>query len=377
MLGGFPWLLPWGWVGVLVFYVLSGFLITRILLAERAQAQTGLQYFGRFHFRRMLRIFPLYFAYLFALDLVYLGYGVHSTWPEVRPWAFGYAVNVGMVQGEVNARAAYGHLWTLAVEEQFYLVWPLVVWFVSRVWLGRLAIALVLAGPLVRFASVQWFGLNIHQLYVSSFTHMDAFAAGALLAVYDFRAVRRIRPYAVAAIATTLALGLAVIWTTGRAVRTLGYAEGLHDGNAHLWGYTVLNLTAAVMVLAALRGELRWFGHPVLAYIGKISYGIYLFQRPVIGLYLELIEPWVQARIAWHSVALAIGVVTCAGVVTAMAAASYHLFEAPLLRWRDRKVPARPGRARGQASASSTAPAALPIAVEDQREPRGLPAVQP
>jgi peptidoglycan/LPS O-acetylase OafA/YrhL len=96
MLGGYNWLLPFGWIGVLVFYVLSGFLITRILLDERAQAETALHYFGRFYFRRTLRIFPLYFAYLFVLDLVYLKTGVHSTWPQVRPWAFGYAVNIGM-----------------------------------------------------------------------------------------------------------------------------------------------------------------------------------------------------------------------------------------------------------------------------------------
>ena len=78
MLAGYNWLLPCGWIGVLVFYVLSGFLITRILLDERAQAQSGFQYFGRFYFRRTLRIFPLYFAYLFALDLIYLRWGVHA-----------------------------------------------------------------------------------------------------------------------------------------------------------------------------------------------------------------------------------------------------------------------------------------------------------
>lgn len=341
ILSGFHWLAPFGWIGVLVFYVLSGFLITHILIDERARARSAGSYFGRFYFRRTLRIFPLYFAYLFAVDLAYVALAVPAGWPDTRPYAFTYTVNFGMIAREVEAGPAVGHLWTLSVEEQFYLLWPLVVWLVPPRWLGRLALALIAAGPLLRFASRNWLGMDIGQIYVSSFTHVDAFAFGALLTAFDFRALRRAAPVAAALACVALALGLIVVVATHGSFRTLGYREGLADADGYLWGYTVLNACAAMLILAAVRGELPLLGHPVLAYAGKVSYGIYLFQRPVVALYTASLQPRLAPLVPSGLLQQLIGVVVCTAAALALAAASYRWFEAPLLRWRDRKVPAR------------------------------------
>jgi peptidoglycan/LPS O-acetylase OafA/YrhL len=341
ILSGFHWLAPFGWIGVLVFYVLSGFLITRILVDERARASSPGSYLGRFYFRRSLRIFPLYFAYLLLLDLAFATVSLPSGWPEARPYAFTYTVNFGMMLREVEAGPAVGHLWTLSVEEQFYLLWPLVVWLVPQRSLARLAVSLILAGPLVRLSSRSWLGMDVGQLYVSSLTHVDAFAFGALLAVHDFGWLRRAARAAAVSGAVALALGLTVVVATSGSFRTLGYREGLGDADAWLWGYTVLDACAALLILAALRGELRLLGHPALAYVGKVSYGVYLFQRPLVGIYTNAVQPQLAEFLPSPLLQQLIGVGLCAAAAIGLASASYHLLEAPLLRWRDRRVPAR------------------------------------
>lgn len=338
ILSGSGWLAPFGWVGVLAFYVLSGFLITRILLAERAAA-TGLPGFlGRFYFRRTLRIFPLYFAYLLALELLFRWTQVPAGWPETRPFALTYTVNYGILTKVVEASPAFGHLWTLSVEEQYYLLWPLVVWGVSRRRLIQVALALVVTAPLLRFLSHSALGLDIGQVYVSSLSHLDAFAFGALLASCAWQPTRRVLPLAIGASAVTLLLGGLVIWGTGAAIRTLGYREGVGDAAGYIWAYTVLNATLALWILTAMQGELRALGHPVLAYLGRISYGIYLFQRPLVGLYKSYGEPLLATHVHSQAVLQGLGVLICVAGVIPLAAASYHGFEAPLLRWRDKKV---------------------------------------
>ncbi len=355
-MASYHWSLPFGWAGVLVFYVLSGFLITRILLQEREHAQQerehalttqhspahsahGAGFFKRFYFRRTLRIAPLYFAYLIGIELVHAAIALPEGWNAARPYAYFYGVNFGLMNGDVIANAAYGHLWTLSVEEQFYLVWPIVVWLTSRASLLRIAIAIVALGPLIRYACAAWLGLATGEVYMLSTSHLDAFAVGAVLATHDFTSVRKAWPLALGALAITLGLGFLVLLATGNAIRTLGYSEGLAAGYGYIWGYTVLNITSGLVILAALRGELPWLETPVLAYLGKISYGIYLVQRPLKGVYFDYVEPKLMAAIPSHMLALIAGAVLCAIATMAISAASYRYFEAPLLRLRDRVMP--------------------------------------
>lgn len=335
---GFHWLLPFGWSGVQIFYVLSGFLITGILLGERKKTEQAGAFFRRFYFRRTLRIFPLYYGYLLLLQLVALIWPpAIAAWETVRPYALTYTLNFGMVAQKFGIDDAYSHLWTLSVEEQFYLVWPLLLWLLPLAWFKRLIWSLVLAGPLVRYGSSAWFGWSSGQIYLSTFSHLDAFAIGALLAVYQPSSVPAARRLAAISLVVTLALGLLVRASTpGLALRTLGYPEGLAYGGASIWGYSAINLCAVLAIAAALNGQLAWLGHPALAYVGKISYGVYLFQRPIKGLYLVLLEPAVQRIIPWGSAQLLVGYGICAAASVGVAALSYRWLEAPLLAWRDR-----------------------------------------
>ena len=122
-----------GFLGVQLFFVLSGFLITGILLRARDRVQLGQSStahgIGQFYVRRVLRIFPLFYAMLAIAWLAGL--------PEVRdslPWHLMYASNVYMVRIQ-DWHGSVSHLWSLAVEEQFYLVWPFVIFFMPRRWL--------------------------------------------------------------------------------------------------------------------------------------------------------------------------------------------------------------------------------------------------
>jgi peptidoglycan/LPS O-acetylase OafA/YrhL len=162
-----------GWTGVDLFFVLSGFLITGILLDSRSASN----YFSSFYARRVLRIFPLYYL---ALSLVLLGgslrllpSGDHAGTPA---WYFIYAQNWKFVDVPF-----LGHFWSLAVEEQFYFLWPLIVYLFPERRVLQIAIAgSVIAIPLrsVLLSS----GINPNYIYWNTFTRMDALLMGAACA---------------------------------------------------------------------------------------------------------------------------------------------------------------------------------------------------
>src|SRR5690606_409004 len=170
--------IPLGDLGVRLFFVLSGFLITGILLTARANvAQSRLSLgavVGHFYARRFLRLAPLYFVFLALMFLVI---------PEVRthaPWFLGYAQNVHFaVEDEFTVAP---HLWTLAVEEQFYLFWPLVVLLVPAKRLLPVVAAIAALGVVSRLAA-PLFGLTHFQASMLTPSHFDSLGLGALLAV--------------------------------------------------------------------------------------------------------------------------------------------------------------------------------------------------
>src|ERR1041385_2325106 len=120
-------LMPFGWVGVQVFFVLSGFLITSIL-----QTQTD-RPFGffmrRFYWRRGLRIWPLYFLFLALCLIAHACLRIPETWPSAWPWLASFTYNIVRISPHFADSDYFGHFWTLCVEEQFYLVWPFAVFF--------------------------------------------------------------------------------------------------------------------------------------------------------------------------------------------------------------------------------------------------------
>ena len=168
-----------GWMGVDLFFALSGLLITGILLDTKQSAG----YFKNFYVRRCLRIWPLYYSLLFFMFVVvrflnpseyHVVVQTSSPW-----WAFPLFLQNFLLPISTNAAGPLGVTWSLAIEEQFYLVWPVVVRFCSFAQLRRLAVAEICLSPALRY----YLSLHRVDLYTNIFCRLDGLMAGALLAL--------------------------------------------------------------------------------------------------------------------------------------------------------------------------------------------------
>jgi peptidoglycan/LPS O-acetylase OafA/YrhL len=268
-----PWATLWlnitqpGWLGVNLFFVLSGFLITGILIDSAARPD----YYRRFYTRRALRILPAYYGLLIVLWFLgqargaYIGLG------------FLYLANVTEFFG---VGQAYGPLWSLAVEEHFYLLWPTAVRRLSLPRVGRLAGAIVVGVSILRavgFLLGDTAGLSSYTWYVA-----DGLACGALIAVLLRYPVSRQR---VTRVAVGLILGTIVLGG-------LGMPFGILTRNRLLGAalqYTAISvLFSGVLLLLLVLGTgpyARITHNKTLRFFGYISYGLYLVHLMVFRLY--------------------------------------------------------------------------------------------
>lgn len=321
-----------GWIGVQLFFVLSGFLITRILVDARLTTEGMSGFLKVFWVRRALRIFPLYLLFLLIGELAWWCWSAPVTWPSARWWLWTYSLNFGHMFERVPISDVYSHFWSLAVEEQFYLIWPVVIWYCSRRALQWLVAILLLAMPVVRWLLVELNILSTYQLYFFTPTLFDAFAAGAALVVFDWSPIVHARRAMLIAVAVAIAAGITANLSEGLhfSLWSLGYPYFMPHAWEFAWGYTLLNLCAAFVLLACLRGEANMFAHPVLVNIGKISYGIYIIHRPVYRIVVA-IRPYLTAHMPIVIANIA-SVIVFAGGSVVLARISYRFFESPLLR---------------------------------------------
>lgn len=262
-----------GWAGVPLFFVLSGYLITGIL-AESKGADFR-SYIGRFYARRTLRIFPLFYVYLavnFALLLLTerptAGYSWYVLY--LQNYHIGNALHAGQ-----NLPGIVGHTWSLAVEEQFYLIWPFIVYLLSRKQLIAVCVALVILAPLARFAILQSTG-NVPMSLVAMPSCLDMMAYGGLLAVLPFNRKSSRMVYGL------LAAGVVV---SAYAISTLGmeafWTPRTWAGDAY-YLYTSMALVFGALIWIAATNS----GNPItkaltlkpLQFTGKISYGLYMWH---------------------------------------------------------------------------------------------------
>lgn len=279
-----------GWIGVQAFFVLSGYLITAVLLEGKERAATAGGYFRVFYARRALRIFPVYFAYigvvvaLVPLVMPAMAGAIRAHSGEHVPWLATYTYNFFRV-GDGLGSPFYGHLWSLSIEEQFYLAWPLCVLWLDRGNLARLCLALLFAGPLVRLLEASLSANSAHTVYFLTPSHFDAFAAGALL---NLRSVHRwaeritripLRWAVLAVLSTSAALVFAAI-ANGARPTAFGWPIYLPDFHASVWGYTLLNW--ACLILLVNIEALPLAGHAFMRRLGRVSYGFYIFHLPIL-----------------------------------------------------------------------------------------------
>ena len=319
-----------GWIGVQLFFVLSGFLITGILLDTRRQPG----YYRSFFVRRVLRIFPLYYGVLFVAFVVLplCGLGGHSGQHQVWLWTYlaNFAAPFGLDE------AAFPHFWSLCVEEQFYLVWPLVVRLAGRRGVAVIAAGLVVIAIASRLFLRAHFGEPVgHEAaYMFTPSRMDALAIGAMIAAL----LREPR-----CAAWIEARGSVALAAAGLAVLAAGLVGGhLQRVGAAMqaYGYTLIALGFGLLLIAALRVDAapaRWLGVAPLRRCGLYSYAMYVFYAP---LHLFIGLPLLARLGAGIGLAGALAYEAVAILVTVtLAALSYHLYERRFLQLKSRLAP--------------------------------------
>jgi peptidoglycan/LPS O-acetylase OafA/YrhL len=290
-----------GWMGVDLFFVLSGFLITGILL-DTKQLEG---YFKNFYARRCLRIWPLYYSVLFFMFVVVpiLRPEAHTIF-EARssPW-WGYPVFLQnfLVPIPTMAAGALGVTWSLAVEEQFYLVWPLVVRFCTQAQLRRIAIAVICFSPVLRFY------LSLHQIniYSNTFCRLDGLMAGALLAL-----VIRSASFVPSKLLTRAWVTLLVSAPLALVIEVAFHARWIV--------FSLTALSSVSFIYLSLFSTQKWLQafltNRFLVFTGTISYGIYLLEKipldaaktfhldrhPLLALPITVAATYALAAVSWN-----------------------------------------------------------------------------
>jgi len=268
-----------GWCGVDLFFVLSGFLITGILL----DTQNAQNYFRGFYARRALRIFPIYYA---ALTLVLLTARFTPALDGVLPPAhdrmfyFLYLNNWWVLLHGAWRANVIGHFWSLAVEEQFYLAWPLIVWRLSIKSVMVIAISGIVLAPAIRVVLYAHWGA-IRDIVENPFCRMDSLLMGALLAslVRSPNIAERLRSI-FGWMAATAAIAVVVGNFSNSAILRLGGSPlFIFSGLAVAFGCLILHVFTNRNPTSALQ---RILSCPALTACGKYSYGMYIYHVPLL-----------------------------------------------------------------------------------------------
>lgn len=357
--------LPWGWSGVNMFFVLSGFLITGILLDTRDDPHRA----RNFYVRRTLRIFPLYYGVMLALLVLH----PLLHWQWTRAW-LAWPLYLGNFLRFVNPAAAVigsplqhaadgwlrlgrfpraglyvGHFWSLCVEEQFYLLWPWVVFLVrSRKALLWICGSVVVIAPVVRvaleFTAPMWM-IDRELLYRFTPLQLDSLLLGALLALL-WRGAHRELLIRIGSLAAPLLLAVATIyaWADLREFSLIGFSSYPYPWWKFSLGLSYINVTTAAILLACLgtgTALYKLLSGPAVRGIGRISYGAYVFHDIFHDLYAHILSVagrHLSLPLSFQLIGTAMLGYPCTLLVAWL---SFRFLESPFLNLKQRFTPSR------------------------------------
>lgn len=317
-----------GWTGVNLFFVLSGYLITG-RLSHHASTDGGKNYFRNFYARRILRIFPLYYLFLagffFVLPLLYDHYGLYfSDLKRDQLWYWTYLDNWLIVFSGPPGNLILLSLWSLAVEEQFYLFWPVIYRYVRGGDLKSTIIFLIVASIGVRIFT----GVPFHHAYYSTLTACEPLlmGAGLFILIQEGRAVRYRRRFAIAALVALAALFIIFV-----------HQFSFETTNAWLmkYGYTAIDVLWAYLLYLAMTGSasvIRVLTSKWLIWLGKYSYGIYIYHFVIFQMIVWKLDAILAGKGIAQLIAYPLGRAIGLSVTLLCSFASYQLFEKHFLR---------------------------------------------
>jgi peptidoglycan/LPS O-acetylase OafA/YrhL len=300
-----------GGLGVLLFFVLSGFLITGLL--DREKSTSGRISLSGFYVRRVLRLFPALFTFLAVMCLlVKFGFITDTPWYTIAVCLF-YVRNIW------GRGSSTGHLWSLSIEEQFYMLWPWVIRGLSRTAALRVAAMVALAISVFRMTAIhfRWYDYASSVFYERSWFRFDSILIGCAiaLALSHSANLHKIRSYFTWPGSNVLLWAGVIAWTIWGQAKT------------HVWYLTVQTIFAALILMNLILSKgtiyLTVFNHPVARWLGRISYSWYLWQQ----LFTVFpVPPWLGMRTFPVNV----------GISLLLAISSHKFIESPFLQWKER-----------------------------------------
>jgi peptidoglycan/LPS O-acetylase OafA/YrhL len=322
-------LADYGGMGVDLFFVLSGFLITGILVDSRTRPA----YFRNFYMRRVLRIFPLYYGVL-VLGLLIVPRLVTIPGMDIairnQAWLWGYAANIlAAITNSWESLPMFSHFWSLAIEEHFYMAWPLVVYLCSNTNLKRAALLVATTALGLRLVLAACHA-NTLAIYALTPARLDAIALGSYMAVAardegGFSRLVRIAPRTllVSSIFIVVTFIITRIFPSGR--------ELMHQVRQS--GFALCFSAILILALAGPQSLRRFFTSKAMSFLGKYSYGLYVFHW-FLGYHMmrfhsiDIVAGWVGSRI----LAILVQSVVAIGISIAVALVSYHGYEKHFLK---------------------------------------------
>jgi len=326
-----------GRFGVCLFFLLSAYLITELLCRERAN--TGTIHIRSFYSRRILRIWPLYFAFLLAGIL--LGVAIHDYRLEARRIAAflllvgnWYAARVGCSANPIAP------LWSISVEEQFYLAWPCVVKLGGRIWTCITCLILLPLSFLFLYGLSRPGANTGSTIWLNSFIQFQFFALGALLALF-LRG--RVPTLGLASRIWIFVAGLAS-WLVANGLFPLDRTDVSPSSSSIVASYAFVDIGCVLLFLSFLGLLPRWVPKP-LVYLGKISYGLYVFHMLSLSVSWRLL--WLSESqrpslhtTTWNGVVLGaralLILLLSMGMTLMCATLSYRFLEQPFLKLKER-----------------------------------------
>jgi peptidoglycan/LPS O-acetylase OafA/YrhL len=315
-----------GWVGVDLFFALSGFLITGILFDTLHTRN----YFKNFYARRILRIFPLYYGVIVLL-LVFF-HPLHFGQGRQLYLLPAYLQNTSLWWNgsqSIGIKDQTGHLWSLAVEEQFYLVWPVLIFLIrDRRKLLWTAVALAAMAPIARLLLLNH-GATFEATYKLTFCRADSLLAGAWLALILRGGLRE----------TVLGYAAPVFWVAVFLCGVVAWRTGSFDWEAsrsiNLYGYSLIALACTALIAMALRPLsliAKAMANRPLRWLGKYSYGIYIYHQivgfPVGFAFAGFLHAHLHSKSLFHLASMA----SIVGITLPLSVLSFHFYEQPFLR---------------------------------------------
>lgn len=324
--------LPFAWEFIQMFFLLSGYLITKILLNEKEKERPFKPFIKNFFLKRAFRIFPIYFAYLFfwiilraTVDTSFVQYNTreleHNTW-----WLLTYLYNftpavnyfTGTPYEETNF---FAHLWSLSIEEQFYITFPFIVYFLNRKNLKIYIIVSVILGQLLRVIGYPVMKMFIDDdilisrlLFRNTLFQFDSILYGAAVAVFTWGKIKNPKKWAIILFWILVAVyvvngywictnGLTIV--SGKDVihfdkvpfstlmRFNGIPEMLTQYGRHTYIILLINIFWFFFILSVVRGQpilTKVFENKVFVFIGKYTYGLYLYHFAIMTIFLFVVK---------------------------------------------------------------------------------------